>query len=551
MYKFILKHRDILMVILLGLIVSWPIFQPGYFSHHDDLQLMRIFEMRSCLLDLQIPCRWSPDMGYGNGFPLYNYYSPAPYFIGALLSFAVGYLISAKILFLIPLVLGGVTTFYLGKELFGRLGGLAVAVLYLFAPYRAVDSFVRGAVAESFAMSLAPLILLFSLRLIKTGGVGNLLGLAFSLAWVITSHNVMTLIFLPVLIAWSVVIYWQQRRHLKELMIGILLGLGLSTFFFLPAYLEKGLVNVESLTFLELDFRAHFVNLRQIFIDRSFGYGASLYGDNDQLSFQVGWPHWLIAVISSWFIVFSLWKKRSIQYSVFSIQTLLVVLFFVSVFMMHIRSAFIWERLPILHFAQFPWRFLALAILATSLLGGYLISFIRPKYQKIALIVIIISTIALNFNYFKPERFYQTSDSEKLTGAEWERQQKAAILDYLPKTAAEPIEPAPSEPIVLDGDLQISDWQKRSNYFFFRGNVGKTVQIEVPVFDFPNWRIYANNQIINHGHDNHLGRIEFQLEPGEYWVLGKLENTPIRTIANIISLLSLLVVVLILINRKV
>ena len=86
MRNMLLKYWPILLILALSALVVWPLFLPGYFSHHDDLQVMRIFEMRKCIEDFQIPCRWVPDMGFGNGFPLFNYYGVFPYYIGAILS---------------------------------------------------------------------------------------------------------------------------------------------------------------------------------------------------------------------------------------------------------------------------------------------------------------------------------------------------------------------------------------------------------------------------------------------------------------------------------
>src|SRR3989344_5879342 len=107
MKKYITRYWQILLIVGLSLITAWPLFVPGYFSHHDDLQVMRIFEMRKCFSDFQIPCRWVPDMGYGNGYPIFNFYSVFPYYLGALASFAIGYIGAAKLLFFLPLILGG------------------------------------------------------------------------------------------------------------------------------------------------------------------------------------------------------------------------------------------------------------------------------------------------------------------------------------------------------------------------------------------------------------------------------------------------------------
>ncbi|MBI4037238.1 hypothetical protein HY385_02345, partial [Candidatus Daviesbacteria bacterium] len=152
--KIMLKHWWFYLILVLSILTIWPLFLPGYFSHHDDLQVMRIFEMRRCLMDLQIPCRWVPDMGYGNGFPIFNFYSAFPYYLGALFSFVLGYIGAAKALFFIPLALGGVSMYFLGKELFGRVGGVIAAGLFIFAPYRALDTYVRGDIAESFSLAI-------------------------------------------------------------------------------------------------------------------------------------------------------------------------------------------------------------------------------------------------------------------------------------------------------------------------------------------------------------------------------------------------------------
>src|SRR3972149_9116352 len=108
MKKFLLKNWAMSLIVVLSIFTVWPLFVPGYFSHHDDLHVMRIFEMRKCLADLQIPCRWVPDMGYGNGYPIFNFYGVFPYYLGAIASFALGYIGAAKLLFFLPLVFGGI-----------------------------------------------------------------------------------------------------------------------------------------------------------------------------------------------------------------------------------------------------------------------------------------------------------------------------------------------------------------------------------------------------------------------------------------------------------
>lgn len=550
MHKLI-NSSAIILLLLLSLLTVWPIFLSGYFSHHDDLQVMRIFEMRKCFSDLQIPCRWVPDMGYGNGFPLFNYYGVFPYYLGAILSFFVGFVWAAKLLFFIPLVLGGISMYLLGKEIFGKIPGVVAGVLYLFAPYRAVDAYVRGAVSESFALALIPLVFYFILRLSKEKKLNNFLLLSAVTAFFLTTHNIMTMFFMPVIALWSIYCLWTEKfKNIFPLVSSFILGIGLSAFFLLPAFLENNLVQTETLTRFDLDFRVHFVTLNQLFFSRFWGYGASILGPEDQLSFQIGWPLWWFVPVG--LIVWLIIAKKQKEKQMF-IPGALLLIFLFSILMTHNKSAFIWEKIGILRFTQFPWRFLSLTIFSASLLGGFVLTAIKgDRNKKIAAGVIIIITILLNWNYFRPKEFYSfVNDESKLSGMEWETQQKAAILDYLPKTALEPREPASFSPIVVSGKAEIKDFENKSSSWQFKADVSENSNIEVPVFDFPNWEVRVNGEKFTHSHDNFLGRIRLDLQPGSYLVVGEFKNTMVRDLANVISLVSLLVLVVIFAHEKV
>lgn len=547
MIKDSLKYLPWIILLILSLIIVFPLFQKGYFPHDDDLQVMRIYEMRRCLLDYQIPCRWVPDMGFGNGFPLFNYYGVLPYYIGAPLSFFLGYIGAAKALFFIPLVLGGITMFFLGKELFGKIGGLVAAVLYLLAPYRSLDIYVRGAIAESFAITIIPIVFYFLLRLFKKSSFLNFVGLSISLAAFLISHNIMTLFFTPLFTLWF--LFWlviYKGKNIKVILLSFLLGLGLAAFFIIPAYLEKNLVQAETLTSGGLNFRAHFVTVNQIFLDRSFGYGDSNFGTSDTISFQVGWPHWWVVVTLFGLSIITLLFKNKLQ-KIFSfgwkeifLAVSIFTLFFFTLFLTHNKSTFIWEKIELLQYSQFPWRLLSVAIFLSSLGGGLLVVFFKEKVRLTLAILIIVLTVFLNISFFKPEDYYHNlTDQEKLSGVLWRIQQQAGILDYLPKSAEEPKGPAPELPEVISGEAKARKFKVFSNKFYIDVNVAKETNLEIPIFDFPNWRVWVNGELFPHSHNNRLGRIRLDLAPGEYSIEGRLKNTPIRSIANSLTLISL------------
>lgn len=547
------ENWPILAILLLSIFVIWPLFLPGFFSHHDNIQVIRIYEMRRCFEDLQIPCRWVANMGYGYGFPLFNYYGVFPFYIGAFFSLILGYIGAAKVLFFIPLILGGISMYFLSKELFdNKMAGFVSGVLFLFSPYRGLDAYVRGAIAESFAIAIIPLVFYFSLKLIRNYSAKYFFATAITLGIFLTNHNIMTLFFIPPFFLWIIYLLWQTGKNATWVLLSIGLGIGISSFYLVPSYFEKNLVQIQNLLESEYipNFRAHFVTIRQLFLDRSWGYGISTWGEGDTISFQLGWPHWWLASLVTILALIKPIDRINFFSKLSKAQIRVIIILFltltVSLLMTHNKSAFIWEAIETLQFAQFPWRFLSVSIFTVSLLGGSFILLFEKKWHIPIVIIITLMTVFFNWQYFKPDKFFYLQDDQALlSGKEWDFQRKASIVDYLPIQAKVPKEPAPLEPIVLKGEAKINNFINRSNFWKFEVNANKESLVEIPVFDFPNWQVFINNQKVGHLLTETLGSMQVMVNPGEHTIEGRFENTLIRILANSISVISLVLLILI------
>jgi hypothetical protein len=268
-------------------------------------------------------------------------------------------------------------------------------------------------------------------------------------------------------------------------------------------------------------------------------------GSGDGISFQIGWPQWWLALLSLAAVFIT--KERKLRLLTLGI----FIIFVLSAFMTHNKSAFIWEKIAILKYFQFPWRFLSLSIFSASILGGIVVFSLREKWRISAAVFIVAFSFLFNWEYFKPREFYYLqTDTEKLSGALWEEQQKGAILDYLPKTALEPQEKAPPGPYVVAGAASLQSFINGSKGFAFSADVKRSAQIEVPVFYFPDWKVTVDGKEIPISFQNHLGRIGVNLEKGSHVVEGKFTNTPIRTVSNAISVASLAVLSLLLYGKS-
>ena len=542
-------------MLLLSLPVLWRFLIPGHFPIHDDLQVGRLYQMDLCWQDGQIPCRWVPDMGYGYGYPLFNYYPPFPYYLGEPFHhLGFSFIVSTKILFALALFFSGFFAYLLGKELWGKNGGWVVAAFYLYAPYHAVDVYVRGAMNEFWGLVFFPALFWAVYKLIKKGSKIFVFWLAIFTGLIFLSHNLMAFFITPVLGFWALFLIWYLKKRLKILgwvMLGGLWGLGLASFFTLPVFFEQKFVHVETMFIGYFNYLAHFADINQLFLSRFWGYGASVWGPEDGMSFALGQPHWLIGLAA--FLIFVwFWLKKK-QKEVWLV-TFFFILFLVTAFLTHQRSSFLWSVIPVLAKMQFPWRFIGLSTFFVSLLAGSFFLLIKNKGRVCCLsFTLVLMVIILNFNFFRPEKILRINDNEKLFSAEgWYKLQTDTIFDYLPINAPlPPAEPAPSEPWFIEGEGQIKDFQKGTDWERFRVETDVESVIRLPLYDFPNWQVSANGNPVEINHQNDLALITFRLPAGSYQVEVQLKNTPLRTAGNLISLFSWLGIgVYLLLKRK-
>jgi len=538
------KFWPALLILILIIPAIKALFGTGYFIMHDDLQVMRLFEMEKCFADGQIPCRWAPDMAWGYGQAIFNYYSAFPYYLGVFLRMLtpLSLIGTVKLLFMISLIAGAFGMYFLAKEFWGKWGAILAAVLYTYAPYHAVDIYVRGAMAESFSLAILPFLWWSLYLLIKSPNFMKVAATGVLTALLLTTHNISTMIYIPFSLFW--VLFWlikykNWKVALPSLTLSALFGVGLAAFFIIPAIFEQGLIQTQHFTSEYSDYHGHFVTLRQLFISRFWGDGPSIFGEGDGMSFQIGWPHWWLGIMTS--IVALVWiKKRENRGKGVLLICLLGLLTLVT-FLTHSRSFFLWEMIPPMAFIQFPWRFLGLSMFFLALSGGA-IGALEFKNVRWLLGVIIILAIGLNRSYFIPVHFSsKVIDSEKLSGLALELQKKAAILDYLPKTSkVAPPSLAFENPKTVFGNGEFFGFSKGSNRFSFEAQIYGSARVEIPVTYFPNWVVLVDGKKVPISLHETYGFIMVDLNDGKHIVRGRFTNTPIRTYANALTVISML-----------
>lgn len=546
-----------LFIAILTIPTFGSLLRPGFFPMQDDLQAFRVYEMDKCFSDFQIPCRWVPDAGYGYGYPQFNYYPPSVYYLGEVFHLiGFQFIDSVKILFALGYILSAVFMFLLVSEFLGNFPGFVSALIYTYVPYKAMEVYVRGALSEFWALVIYPLIFWAVYKLIKTSKLKYVGLLGISIGLLLTTHLLMSMIFFLPAAVWT--LYWlikEKKLDIKNVIkvaSGVILGVSIAAFFVLPVLVEQKYAHTETMTMGYFGYLQHFVDLKRLFISREWGFGSSGFPD-EKLNLSTGIVQWVFALVSIGIagIYFLKGKKKDLVLLVITLGFLELFI----LFMIHVRSSFIWKAVPPLAWLQFPWRFLTVSIFILSILAGLGIKLL-PKFKVWIGLAVIIAAFFLNISYYSPKEWLDITDKDHFSGISWQKKLTISIFDYLPIYAKlPPVTPAPEIPEVLDGEAFFSDYKKGSDFQIGDINVTHDATIRLPLFDFPGMQVKVNDEIISHNHDDCrgqefcLGLITFKLPPGSYKMKAQLTDTPVRRVGNILSIFGVVITIYVLFKK--
>lgn len=529
-----------LISVILVIPLIYKLLRPGFFPIYDDMQVIRVNQMDKCLKDGQIPCRWVPDLGYGYGYPLYQYYAPFPYYVMEIVHLSgFSFIDSVKAGFILSMVLSGMFFYLFLKSILPKSAALFGTILYLYAPFKAGDLYVRGAMGELWGFVALPLVLWGFENLIGKKTKSSMAIFAACLAIYLTTHNLTVLMSLPVVAFWIVLRLFRQKagkETLVKLAISGLMGLAVSSFYWLPLVIERNLVYLETLKQGYFNYLAHFISLKQIFISTQWGYGPSVEGPLDEVFLGLGPIASLFGGLGILFGIIS--KKKETK-----IASLFFGFFFIfSAFLSHGRSAGIWANLGFLEFLQFPWRFMLIGVFVTSVLGAIFASTLKEKRALALCVILFFGTIALYGRFYQPRGWLDISDGQKLSGESLEKQLTASIYDYLPKSASHaPNAQAPDSLVVQSGKADVLSYERGSDWYKAEVEAGKDgAKLVVPTYNFPIWEVKVNKQKVATHSEGELGLVGFNVSAGKSEISAKLLKTWPRKIGDTISLLGIL-----------
>lgn len=553
--RFWQKYWDLALIIFLSIFSILPLFHSGFFPMHDDTQVARVFEMGKALKDGMFPVRWVQDLGYGFGYPIFNFYAPLAYYLGGFLN-VIGFdaLTSTKIMIGIGVISAGFFMYLLAKEFFGKIGGTISSLFYIYAPYHALDLYVRGAVAEIFGYAFLPLAFYGLYKSSKEKSWKYIVIGSVGFAGVILSHNLTAFMLLPffILTIFLLVFFnWKDKKFINWNPIFVFIfGIMLSSFYSLPAILEMKYTNVVSQIGGPSDFHDHFVCLPQLW-DSPWMFGGSIRGCVDGLSFRIGKLHILAVIISIIMTLFAVKKKKIKKESISLILAFL--LFLISIFLMLDFSKIIWEKIPQMEYIQYPWRYLLFTSFASSFMAGSIFFFSKkliPRFFNFNILILsglgisIFLLFYVNFKLFNPQSFNNktVNDYTNLSELNW---RVSKISDeYLPATIKKPsvvyeINQAPITPI---SNTSVRIITNKSQEIIAEINSDEKSNIKLNIAEFPAWTLSVDGltQTFNKTGNGLL----LTVDKGRHLVTASYKETPIEKLGNIVTLIGVLGLIL-------
>lgn len=539
------KYRNklfIILVILLSFFTVIPLFHDGFFPMHDNTQVTRVVQMHQSLADGMFPVRWVSDLGYGYGYPIFSFYAPLAYYVGAaFMALGLSAVVATKLMIGLGLVLAGVSMYILAKEFWGVKGGIVASVFYALAPYHGTNVYVRGAISEMWAYAFIPLAFYGVWKFSKSRHWQYFLIGSIGVAGIILSHNLTAMMVIPFLVLLSIILAFINRHEGKKMLLSFLIitvGILLSSFYWMPTLLEISYTNVFSQTGGGSDYKYHFVCLQQ-FWTSPIGYGGSSPGCIDGMSFQLGKIHIMTLLLSVAGILTFLRGKKYF-YPVIFAQIIAIS----GVFLATNASTFLWEKITIMRYFQFPWRFETLFFLGSSFLSGCIFVVCSKYFKKnellpilLALIVILISVLYYQ-KFFVPQSFL--SDAFMQSDKSYIRAKVSRISDeYLPKDFSKPeIGEYVQSPFPSNSKAAMDVQNDTTQYKKVEGNSQASILYITNIAYFPSWKIYVNSKEVEAVKKD--GRVAFSLPKGRSNIEAKFVSSPIEAVGNMLSLAGIL-----------
>lgn len=530
----------IALAVLAVALVAIPFSHNGFPNGHDaTAHITYTYLFDRALGQGQFPVRWVEWVRPGESQPLFNFYYPGLYYLIAVVHATGLPLMVSYEATIVLLWWAGASFLFLFLRPWGRLPAALGAVLFALSPYLILDGFVRAAYAELAAISLAPGVLWSCDRLLRTGRTGYALAAAALTGLMLITHLPSVLLFSPICAAYVLYLTLASETtvpRLLSLAAAVALGVGMAAFYLAPSLGELDAVTMSRMTSGYFDYRNHFVEPAQ-WLSNRWGFGASVPGPDDRLSFQLGLVPVICVVAAAACVIASLVRGRATR-AVADMAFWLLVLA-AALFVMTAAADPVWRVVKPLHYLQFPWRALMLAALASSIVAARLLSLVeRPEAAAIVVIVLLGVHLRQHYAHLEPANYISRSRMQ-IDDPRWAERPDTPVTAFLDRGFT-PIDAETEAPPglgrwLIEGDSAVVEREMSDDRIVLELDAPRDVGLRLHTHYFPGWRVWIDGGEVAPEVTPGSGFMRVPVSQGRHVVEARFTDTAIRRASNVVS----------------
>ena len=511
-------------IIIVSLIIGSLLFI-GYPDGHDTIyHISKAVSTEIALKEGQIlpliASNYMSDFGYS-----WNIFYPplSNYIMMAIKVITHSYVTDLNILIFISVLISGIAMFnFIKKVTKSNNTALLASVIYMLAPYRLVDIYIRGALGEVMAFMFLPFVFHGLYNIIEDNGKRHYL-LAIGAIGLLLSHNISTLLTIIAALIYVLLNIKKlfNRTVIKYLIINIIFIIAITMFFYGPMLQNK--MNADYAVFNETKIDKDLLHDYSVYVYQLL-FGKMQHGgsypldvDNSQnvdMCFAVGLTI-LVPILFTPFVYKKIDKNKRKMY--------LTTLFTGLLFLILTTTIIPWNKLPdFIVFIQFTYRFLLMATFFLSIIAAINIYKVSETldiktvmvYTMIALMYITPLMNSAKIDKVDWKKFYSTETIEAgQTFSDF-----SATYEYLPSKAFNNknyIVTRSQEPIIQEGYADISESKKEKLSITFKiENVTQNTKVELPFIYYQGYEATINGEKLEISESDN-GFVQVTLKEGE------------------------------------
>lgn len=496
------KEKEIInyiLIIIASIIISIPLANKSLNIYRDDgiQHICRIIGTEQTLADKQFLPMIMSNLCNNFGYSWNIFYSPLTAYMSVVLRiFNFSYVNCLKLCMFVIVLLSGITMYKFALRITKnkKLATLA-SIIYILAPYRITDMYIRTALAELASFIFIPIV--FEGLYIIVNEEKKSYKLALGAAGLILTHQVIAMYTAIICFAYLIVFFkkLKSKTVLKNIGVNLLFCILMTSFYwvgllqhyfstsyevFVPGRMERE----EVLIFYKAKFS-------QLFITNS----------EQTMIYAIG----LLSVIGLVLTPIA-YKKVPEEYK----KTYMFFLITGVILIGMTLSIFPFEKLPqALTMLQFTFRLFTFTSFFFAFVVATNFAILIKNFKTLDIVVLLTISILLLVPY-KSKLDFNLKDNEerlingvRITENTGRVHAGMASMEYLPTKAFKNLKYIANrkdEVIVLDNDeAVISDYTKQaSNMNCKISNINKEKTIELPYIYYLGYRVYANGQEIKY-----------------------------------------------------